>query len=186
MSLTPPFELGLSNAWLLILPFLIVNYGISFVVVKRQSSLFAWPEYTAQERRVLSWSMACLLLNAVYSVFVPLKTGAWLAAGLIVYAVGMLFLLGGIYHFASTPVDQPNTGGLYRFSRNPMYLSFFLIFLGAGLAGASWPMLLLALVVFWLQGRYLVPPEERMCLEKFGEVYQTYMQKTPRWIGLPR
>jgi len=28
--------------------------------------------------------------------------------------------------------------------------------------------------------------EERMCLEKYGDVYREYMEKTPRWLGLPK
>jgi protein-S-isoprenylcysteine O-methyltransferase Ste14 len=31
-----------------------------------------------------------------------------------------------------------------------------------------------------------VAPEERGCLEKYGEAYRQYMNRTPRWIGLPR
>jgi protein-S-isoprenylcysteine O-methyltransferase Ste14 len=187
MSLVPVFELGLWNAWLLILPFLILNYGISFAVVERKSALFVWPTYTPSEKQVMPFSMGLFLINAVYSVFLPLQTGAlWLIAGLIIYGLGMLFVAGGIARFSSTPVEQPNTTGVYRFSRNPMYFGFFLVFLGAGIAGASWLMILLALIVFVLQDRFMVPPEERMCLDRYGEVYRAYMDKTAKWIGPPK
>jgi protein-S-isoprenylcysteine O-methyltransferase Ste14 len=187
MSLIPGFELGLWNAWLLILPFFVLIFGISYVVVDRQSPLFIWPEYTAREKRMTQMMSNLLLLVALYSIFLPLKTGTiWLGMGLVVYALGMIFFSGGLHGFSSTPPDRPNVTGIYRFSRNPMYVGFVLVPLGAGLAAASWPVILVALIVFGLHDRYSIPPEERMCLERYGDAYREYMDRTPRWIGWPR
>jgi protein-S-isoprenylcysteine O-methyltransferase Ste14 len=72
-----------------------------------------------------------------------------------------------------------------RLSRNPMYLGFLLIYLCTGLAAASWIYLLFGLVSGTLAHFFLIPPEEKMCLKKYGEKYQTYMEKTQKWFGLP-
>jgi protein-S-isoprenylcysteine O-methyltransferase Ste14 len=88
-------------------------------------------------------------------------------------------------NFAATPVDKPVTRGVYRISRHPVYLSGFLLYAGIGIAGASWVMLLLAVawIVLWC---IVVPAEERFLLEKYGDAYREYMNKTPRWIGIPK
>ena len=89
-------------------------------------------------------------------------------------------------NFAATPVDKPNTKGIYRLSRNPMYFGFLLIYIGTGIACASWIFLLIALISFLALHYVLTGPEERLCIKKFGNTYQEYMDKTPKWIGLPR
>ena len=73
--------------------------------------------------------------------------------------------------------------GPYQFTRNPMYLSGMLIWLGwiifygsvAVLAGA---------VVFWGNVAGLVVPwEERKLEARFGEAYLRYKNSIPRWLG---
>ena len=74
--------------------------------------------------------------------------------------------------------------GVFCISRNPMYVGWFLIYIGVGIACASWIFLLIAMVFIILQ-HILVITEERLCLEKFGNEYREYMTKTPKWIGIP-
>lgn len=186
MSLTPAFEPGLSNVWLLMVPFVILVFGVSYAVIDRKSNIFISPDYTPQEKQYLAPALVLFYANVLYSIVVPLGTGAWLVVGLLVYGVGMGFVANGIGIFASTDVDQPNIRGLYRVSRNPMYFGYLLVHLGGGIAGASWVMIVIALVVFVLEDRHAVPPEERMCLEKYGDTYKDYMARVPRWIGVPR
>jgi protein-S-isoprenylcysteine O-methyltransferase Ste14 len=58
-----------------------------------------------------------------------------------------------------------------------------LIFVGAGIASASWVFLLfsIVLVVFSV---ILVTAEERSCLKRFGDAYRAYMNRTPKWVGV--
>jgi protein-S-isoprenylcysteine O-methyltransferase Ste14 len=59
------------------------------------------------------------------------------------------------------------------------------VYVGIGLACASWVFLLCALIwiVTWHFG---VIEEERFCLEKYGGVYGEYLNRTPRWIGFAK
>ncbi len=50
MSLIPAFEIGIWNAWILILPYLLVNFGLSFLLVDRKSALWLSPSYTRLEK----------------------------------------------------------------------------------------------------------------------------------------
>ncbi|GAF90729.1 unnamed protein product, partial [marine sediment metagenome] len=61
-----------------------------------------------------------------------------------------------------------------------------LMFIGMGIASASWLFLLLA-VIFSLNLVFIrAPQEERYCLERYGGTYREYMNKTPRWIAIPK
>ncbi len=72
-----------------------------------------------------------------------------------------------------------------QFTDSHMYLTPFLIFMGVGIAAASWVMLLCSLA-FILLPPLFVRPEERFLLEKYGDSYQAYMDRTPRWVGIPK
>jgi len=85
----------------------------------------------------------------------------------------------------NTPINRPATEGLYRISRNPIYFGTFLMFIGIGIACASWLFLLL-IIVFIALYDILIAPEERWCLEKYGDTYREYMNRTPKWIGSPK
>ena len=89
-------------------------------------------------------------------------------------------------NIANTPPDELVTKGVYRISRNPIYFfGGFLMYIGIGLACASWVFLLFAVlwIVLW---HIVLPTEERFLVEQYGDAYREYMNKTPRWIGMPR
>ncbi len=191
MSLTPAFELGVWNAWIFILPYILTIFGLPPLLkrkslIKKESTFWASPSYTRLERIYSQLSYVILVVLWLYSIFLPLATGTvWFYSGLAVYLLGFAFLVLAMRTFISTPVDKPNTTGIYRISRHPAYLGLFSIFIGTGIASASWVYLLLALM--WLAPmNALVIPEERMCCERFGDAYREYMNKTPRWIGVPK
>jgi protein-S-isoprenylcysteine O-methyltransferase Ste14 len=61
-----------------------------------------------------------------------------------------------------------------------------LVIVGIGIACASWVFLLVAIVFAVAQMHILAIPEERFCLEKYGDAYREYMARTPRWVGIPK
>ena len=74
------------------------------------------------------------------------------------------------------------TGGPYRFTRNPMYVSLSIAYLGeAGLLRQLWPILLLPLTVAYLNW-IVIPVEEARLSEVFGGDYEHYRAKVRRWI----
>jgi len=87
--------------------------------------------------------------------------------------------------FSTAPLGEPLSKGVYAISRHPGYFGFFLGLVGIGIACASWVFLLCALVwiVSWHFG---VVEEEHILLEKYGDAYREYMNRTPRWIGMPK
>ena len=122
----------------------------------------------------------------IISIFVPINIGTWwFYAGLIIYLFGLVMVLLGSISFATAPLGEPLSKGVYAISRHPGYLGFFLAYAGIGIACASWVFLLCALVwiVSW---QFEVDEEEDILLEKYGDTYRQYMDRTPRWIGFPK
>ena len=74
-----------------------------------------------------------------------------------------------------------NTNGVYRFSRNPIYIAYFLCFIGMALLTAS-ALLLTLVLVFQISAHWIIRAEERWCLERFGAAYARYMQKVRRYL----
>ena len=122
----------------------------------------------------------------IYSVFLPLQLGtAWFYIGLALCVLGVVIWTMAIVNIADIPIGKPWAKGIYRYSRHPMTLAGYLILIGAGIASASWVLLLFSIVYIILCG-ILVRSEERSCLEKFGAAYREYVNRTPRWMGIPR
>ncbi len=190
MTLIPAFEIGAWNAWILMVLFFITLSAPSFFMnqeaKERTKKAESNPFGKAEKTLFLATHAVIMPLTLIYSVFLPLKTGtAWLYAGLPVFVLCLVMTLITTLNFAATPVDEPVTRGIYRISRNPIYLSGSLLYIGIGIACTSWIFLLCGVLWIVLLGR-VVPTEERYCLEKYGDTYRKYMDKTPRWIGIPK
>jgi protein-S-isoprenylcysteine O-methyltransferase Ste14 len=190
MSWLPAFEIGLWNAWILMLYFplhplvmIVVDKAVGTgEMLKKMGDV----PYEKGEKRVFVISMVVILLLLVYSVFLPLKLGTvWFYAGLTTYLVGLVMFLTAIVNIATIPLGQPFTKGMYRYSRHPMMFSEAITFVGVSVASASWIFLLLSVVIIVLQTSQAIA-EERGCLETYGDEYQEYLNKTPRWIGMPK
>jgi protein-S-isoprenylcysteine O-methyltransferase Ste14 len=185
MSLIPDFEIGIWNAWIFIIPFIIYWFvGIKFVFSKRM------PEQTSIKRRKIEIVSNLLVLSMfgsfIYSIFVPIKLGTiWFYVGLLIYLIAMFLIIVSMINFATTSIHIPVTKGAYRYSRNPMFIGFFLCFFGISIACISWVYLALTLF-FILTTVYLSPFEEAITLGHYGKSYKEYMERTPKWIGIPK
>jgi protein-S-isoprenylcysteine O-methyltransferase Ste14 len=113
----------------------------------------------------------------------------WAGGGALV-AIGMLIMALGVTNFARArtpvPTREPTrtlvTSGIHGISRNPLYISLFLMYSGlailANSVAALGLLLPLALVI-----RYGVVVREEHYLErKFGDDYLAYKNRVPRWI----
>ena len=190
MSWIPPFQIGLWNAWILMLYFplhplimIVVDKAVGTGgVFKKMGDV----PYEKGEKRAFVISMVTLLLLLVYSVFLPLKLGTvWFNAGLTTYLVGLVMFLTAVVNIVTTPPDQPFTKGMYRYSRHPMLFSGFITYVGVSVASASWAFFLLSIVAQALLASQAIA-EERGCLATYGDEYREYLNRTPRWIGMPK
>lgn len=188
MSLVPVFEIGIWNAWIFMSVFILQMLAVMLLGkrVWARSSLPADVARNKTEKRAGIIGNSIWGLATLYSIFLPLKLGTlWFYIGFPIFFLGVMILAIATADFAVAPAERPITQGTYAFSRHPLYLSSFIIYIGTGIATASWLFFLLgAANVFWVRTEARV--EERHCLEKYGDSYRQYMKRTPRWLGIPR
>jgi protein-S-isoprenylcysteine O-methyltransferase Ste14 len=123
----------------------------------------------------------------IYSVFLPLQFGSiWFYVGLPITLLGLVGTILVLVDWATTPAGEPVTRGIYRYSRHPMYVTMFLLLLGVGIASVSWVFLLFTIILGVGVTRPFVKVEEAQCLGHYGAAYREYMNRTPRWIGIPK
>jgi protein-S-isoprenylcysteine O-methyltransferase Ste14 len=190
MSWILTFKIGFWNAWILtlftVLHPLIMNVVDEAFGTGNINQKMGDVPLEKGEKRPIPISTVLLIVLFVFSIFLPLKLGtSWFYLGLVVYLVGIVMFLGSIIIVAKTPMGQIFTRGMYRYSRHPLYVSFIFIFVGISVASASWLFLLLSMgwMVFPISQ---VGSEEKRCLAFFGVEYQEYMNRTPKWLGIPK
>ena len=135
---------------------------------------------------VLSWIAAERFpdFSFNWSGFLLIAVG-FAAAGLTIIAIAI-----GVFIKAKTTINPLNpdnveklvTKGLYRFSRNPMYLGVLLLLLGwasylQNVLGFA-PVALFVVTMTLFQ----IKPEEKALRKKFGAEYDTYCRRVRRWI----
>lgn len=129
------------------------------------------------------------------SRYVPgigLDAAGKLATALLLVALGAFFALAGVVAFrrARTTVNplKPETAsalvttGIYRYSRNPMYVGFALFLLAWAVYLAS-PVALLGVAGFVLyMNRLQIAPEESALQALFGPQFDAYRARVRRWL----
>ena len=192
MSFIPTLKIGMWNAWILMVLFLVATTFLPPMVNKEKMEKWMEGEPTGNElnKRLKTvhriTHLVIMPFTLIYSIFLPFKVGTlWLIVGLPICLLALIICLMFGISFITAPLGQPITRGVYAISRHPGYFGFFLLCVGIGIACASWLFLLCALV--WIASWHFgVVEEERILLEKYGDAYRAYMIRTPRWIGLPR
>lgn len=135
------------------------------------------------------------LLALALNYFWPLSLGMGDSPWRHVIAIALL-TTGGVIIYASkralqracetsSPEVAPQhivTSGMYRYSRNPLYLGLLLCYVGLGF-GVDLPwLLILALPTMALTYLLLIRPEEKYLLQRFGGEFLRYKETVRRWL----
>jgi protein-S-isoprenylcysteine O-methyltransferase Ste14 len=116
------------------------------------------------------------------------RAWGWIGLILLIACFAMIAWAKKLFGVAGTPVppNQPATAivqdGPYKYTRNPMYLSFMLGYIGLSFLASAPFMTLLAVPLFFLLDRRVIVPEEQYLSAKFGEAYLDYKKQVRRWI----
>ena len=184
MSLVPAFEVGLWNAWIPAIYWLLIPLILTPLINKEaRRKMLTWVALENRIEKIVTSILTPMTFAViVYCIFVPLKLGMmWFYVGLPVFLLGAAIYTVAITDFGTTPPDELVTKGVYRISRHPIHFGYFIMYLGIGVACASWVLLLFSIVYMVLQD-ILHSAEERFCLEKYGDAYREYVDKTPRYF----
>ena len=189
MSLIPVFKIGLWNAWIIELCTLLPIFALTLTPLKKSAP--PNPDMSSlnkTDRRNFGFSRLVMFLPIIYSIFLPLKLGTiWFSIGFPIILLGLILYTIVWVNLTTTPFDNKlATKGLYRLSRHPMYLASFLIAIGVSIACASWLFLLFSIISMIFAHIKYTSLEENFLLEKYGNSYREYMNRTPKWLGIPR
>lgn len=122
----------------------------------------------------------------------PAPVALPLGIGVIAGSIFVLLLAVREIVHAKTAFDvrRPTTkiiaSGVFRVTRNPVYLSMILLVTGIGLILNSLWSILLAAPMGSVLCLTIIRPEERYLEGKFGDVYRAYRSETPRWLSARR
>jgi len=111
---------------------------------------------------------------------------------ILILLIGMLILINPIFKFikSKTTIDPIKfkkvnkliTSGIYKYSRNPMYLGLLMIVISTSIFYLNiFSITTPFLFYFWIN-RFQIKREEIFLTEKFGKEYSLYKAKTRRWI----
>ena len=151
------------------------------------------------ERRLKIFSFSSVIIW-VFNVFFPLYAAKWFIkiydnlwigiSGLILSLIGVILFIAAMAHMRTSwrvGIDQTTrtdmiTGGVYRFSRNPAFLRFDLMF--GGMAIAFGNIVTFVITAFLFIALHLQILQEEKFLERaFGKSYAAYRQNTKRYFG---
>jgi protein-S-isoprenylcysteine O-methyltransferase Ste14 len=183
MELWPSLRFGLLNGWIAI-ALLGLAEGLCFLVFPKDVIKRLWDRSGWSQKQVAFTVLGklCALACLVLLTFTPLKTGTpvfW--AGLVVTVLGLAGLVAALINYRNTPFDQPVARGVYRISRHPQIVMASTVLLGGSIAIGSWPAVL-ALLAARILSHYGIIAEEEVCLKQYGDSYQDYMRRVPRYF----
>lgn len=157
------------------------------------------PASTASDRLALRSTLSFVGLPGVVAYLVPLAilrpAVRPQTTGLGIAVVGTVVLIWCVVEFhrrgrgTLAPWDPPVAlvvSGLYRYSRNPMYVGVLLVLVGWAV---SWPSLSLWIYAVAIASAFhlrVILAEEPWLARTFGASWESYRHAVPRWIGVRR
>ena len=180
---------GFYNLWLILV--IVGAFALSLWVIgnKLRGVKIDNPE-DHHNPKVIIVSAFPLLAFLGVSIFTPIVTGTLFWIGCV------LLIIAGIIYVLSIVAFVKNQKGLtaigiYQVSRNPMYIAMFSIFIAFTLMAwqaepimgilTAFITLLSVFVIHWM-----VLGEERFLTKKYGDAYREYMNRTSRYVGIPK
>lgn len=141
------------------------------------------------------YALSIALIMWILSLYLPvaqLISSPWNKLGIALMLVAVILDFSSLYLFfkkRTTPnpmKPQFTTGlvtnGLYKISRNPMYLGMLVILIGFAIYLGNLTAFLVLPAFYLVITEMQIKPEERMLEEKFGEEYLAYKRKVRRWL----
>ena len=110
---------------------------------------------------------------------------------ILIFAAGFIITIACILRFAFegkgtlSPVDETKQlviGGLYKYSRNPMYVGVMLMLLAEVFYTDSMSLVAYTAIIFSCFHLFILIHEEPRLLKDFGDQYRQYCQKVRRWL----
>ena len=139
--------------------------------------------------------LVIILITSIYFssdkldlISVPYRT----LFSIVILSIGILVIINPVVKFIKSkttvnPVEFKNveklvTSGIFKYSRNPMYLGMIMIIISTTVYYLNFYSLLTPFIFYFWINRFQIKREEVFLEEKFGQEYLSYKTKTRRWI----
>ena len=175
------------NLWL---PF-VIGYGIIWAAMiwanRKRGKPIEDPDISKHinKKKFLIFCFLPHIICFLCSLFVQINIGILFWVGLPIFIIGVIINLISMYSFSQTK-DDLNTFGIYRYSRNPMYVGLFLFITGLNLIGWTKSLVFIIFVilsVLWISTTHWSVLQEESFLEnKYGNSFRKYKRRVPRYI----
>jgi len=135
---------------------------------------------------VVSW----LVHKYIYPIQIPLPLNIQIIIAYVLMSCATILFAFSLYFFLKTrqnpephtPTNALYTGGIFRITRNPIYLGFLAAQIVVAIKMNSLYVILSLPFVFWLLIKWVIEPEEDYLQQLFGQQYLEYKNKVRRWL----
>lgn len=148
-----------------------------------------------QPRKVIPPAYLLIAILAATALHFLVPIVRWVAppyswAGFVLIALGVMLTAyaAGLFARAGTalkPFERSTvlvTGGVYRITRNPMYVGLVLVLAGVAILYGTIGALLPLPIFVWILAKRFVEGEERFLEDIFGAEYLAYKRRVRRWL----
>jgi len=162
------------NGWLFSLLYFVLSTALLLLFPKYTIPRFTKVpdvKYVTQINYILYYAIL------IFLIFLPFDIGSlYFIVGASIFTIGIILYAVSLLFFAISEIQIPVTQGIYKFSRHPVYLSFFILMIGAGIATQSIIVILLNIAHF-INAIFLMKEEEKSCIIIYGNDYKKYQEK---------
>jgi len=175
-------NIQLYNAWFLTVPIILVGIYIAVFYRDAAKRMADMTGYSRKEKVFTVSASMTPHLFTLLTVFIPLSANKIsVAIGFLLYAIGLIGFIASVASYVRTPSETLAVHGIYKISRNPMYVAAFFAY--AGIAAATLNVLLTILLgMMMLLHHKMIVSEESLCAKRFGKQYEKYRENTPRYL----
>jgi protein-S-isoprenylcysteine O-methyltransferase Ste14 len=177
-------QINLFNAWLLAVPIFLV--GIYIAVRHRDTAkrMADMTGYSRKEKTVTVSASSAPHLFMLLTFFIPLSPSTVaIVIGAPIYAIGLVGFIAAVASYIKAPPESLAVHGVYKISRNPMYVAALLAYAGITVLTLN-IFLAILLIIMIAMHHMMILSEERACANRFGKQYEQYRKDTPRYLFL--
>ncbi len=126
--------------------------------------------------------------NQLETMYLPYK----LSISILILLVGIIILINPVFKFIKskttvnpvkfTKVSKLVTNGIFKYSRNPMYLGMIFVIISTSIFYLNYYSIITPFIFYFWINRFQIKREEIFLAKKFGKEYLSYKSKTRRWI----
>lgn len=180
MQFIPEIEISIKGAWIFSLIFFVLNFWFVKMFPNYLKNKFL--KLPKIDKYYLITNQILYFLIILFPILFRLnKNENVLIIGMVIFFSGIIVYSASFLSFAAEESHLLVTKKLYKISRNPMYLSFFIIATGFSLIAGSLLLFILSILQL-ISALPIIKAEEKYCESVYGEEFKKYTKKVRRFL----